>query len=319
MALQLAAASSTPATPGSGYLYELLHALGVSANTARHLQDLLLRPLSLLVIAVVAWLVSHYGARAIRQTVRGVRKRAEARAIAAEAADTAVTDNAAIHLALAQRVETVGRILANCWRVVIWVIAILTMLGIVGIDLTPLVAGATVIGATIGFGAQALVRDFLSGFLLLAEDQYRIGDTLQTATAVGVVEEMTLRVTRLRGEDGTVWYVPNGDIRTLGNRSRHTVVTFVDTSLPVGVPLGRAAAAVEQAAREAVAEPQIAGFVLDSPVVLGVEQADTTSLVLRLSVRCRPGSGDTVARAIRTRIADRLEADGLLPGASPEP
>ena len=91
-----------------------------------------------------------------------MRNRAESRAAAA-AASEGVPDNAAIHLALAQRIETVGRILANCFRIVVWVIALLTILGTIGIDLTPLVAGATVVGATVGFGAQTLVRDSFQG------------------------------------------------------------------------------------------------------------------------------------------------------------
>jgi small-conductance mechanosensitive channel len=319
MALELEAATSPLAVTGSGYFYELLKALGLSEATARHLQDLLLRPLSLLIVMLVAWLVSRYGSRAIRQTVRRLRSRAELRAAASVASDSGVPDNAAIHLALAQRVETVGRILATCFRVVIWVIAILTMLGIIGINLTPLVAGATVIGATVGFGAQTLVRDFLSGFLLLAEDQYRIGDSLQTQTATGVVEEMTLRVTRLRADDGSVWYVPNGDIRTLANLSRHSSVNILDVFVPLGTPIGKAAAAIEEEARAAVAEPDIAGSVLDTPVMMGVEQADASGIVLRLSVRARPGSGEAVTRAIRTRVATRLAAEGILQGtAEPE-
>jgi len=317
MAPLLAAASSSSPVPGSGYLYEALRAMGVSTGTARHLQDLLLRPVSIVIVVLVAALVSRLGARLITRTVRQLRSRAVSRAEAAAISDAGLPDNAAVHVAHARRVETVGRILANCWRVVIWVIAVLTILGIVGINLTPLVAGATVIGATVGFGAQTLVRDFLSGFLLIVEDQYRIGDTLETASATGVVEEMTLRVTRLRGDDGTVWYVPNGDIRTLGNLSRHSAVSFVDTFLPIGVPVGPAAAAIEQEARAVVAEPEIAGFVLDSPVMLGVESVDSTGSVLRLSIRTRAGSADQVARSIRTRVAARLVADGLLAPPAP--
>src|SRR5271166_2761503 len=298
MALQLPAASPAPASSTSGYLYEALRAMGVDAPTARHLQDLLLRPLSILIILLVAWLAARYGARGIRRAVRKVSNRAELRAEAAAASDGGLPDNAAVHKAVAQRVETVGRILSNCFRVTIWVIAVLMIIGTIGINLTPLVAGATVVGATVAFGAQTLVRDFLSGFLLIVEDQYRIGDSLQTTTASGVVEEMTLRVTRLRGEDGTVWYVPNGDIRTLGNYSRHTAVCFVDTFLPLGVPVGPAAAAIEEEARAAAAEPEIAGSVLDSPVMLGVDGADSTGVVLRVSIRCRSGSADKVARAI---------------------
>ena len=120
----------------------------------------------------------------------------------------------------AARAVTITAMVANIWRVVIGVIAFFVALGTIGINLTPLLAGATVVGATIGFGAQSMVRDLLAGFLLIIEDQFDIGDSLTVGTTSGTVEDLSLRVTRLRGVDGTVWFVPNGEIRTLANLSR---------------------------------------------------------------------------------------------------
>ena len=310
-----AAASGSSTEPGSGYLYQALRALGVSDSTAHNLQVLLLRPLSILIVVLVTWIAARYGSRVIRRTVSAFESRAQQRADAARDADDGSPDSPESHLALARRVETVGRIVANIWRGVAWTIGVLILLGLVGVNLTPLIAGATVVGATVGFGAQTLVRDFLSGFLLLVEDQYRIGDTLQTTTATGVVEEMSLRVTRLRGADGTVWYVPNGDIRTLGNHSRHAAVVGIDIFVPIGTPIGEASDLALVEAQAAAEDPEIAGAVLDSPVLLGVEQTDATGAVLRLSVRARSGTGDTVARAIRTRVNARLVDAGLLKAA----
>lgn len=311
--LLLTATTSSPTSTdevGSGYLYELLRTLGISDDTARHLQILLLRPLSIAITLLVTWLIARYGSRFIHKTVTAVRTRAEQRAEAAREAQDDLPDTPESHLALARRVETVGRIVANIWRAAVWTIGGLIILGFLGVNLTPLVAGATVIGATVGFGAQTLVKDFLSGFLLLVEDQYRIGDTLETTTATGVVEEMTLRVTRLRGADGAVWYVPNGDIRTLANYSRHAAVVTIDFTVPVDGDLRAAAEVIEREAHVACEDPAVAGMCLDSPVLLGVTSADGDGSVLEVSVRARVGTGDKVARAVRTHVNEQLYLAG---------
>ncbi len=297
-----AAASSTP---GSGYLYELLRTLGASTGTARHVQDLALRPITILLLVVAAAVLSHLGSLVIRRFVSGLHRRASRR-----------PDSRRLE-SVSSRLDMVGRAAANLFRVVVWVIALLAVLGVLGIDLAPFVAGATVIGATIGFGAQSLVKDFLSGFLLLAEDQYRIGDAIDTASANGVVEEMTLRVTRLRGDDGTTWYVPNGDIRTLGNTSRRSASSSLDVVVPVGAPLERTCQVIAEAARSAVAAPSVQSFCTRPPEVLGVEAADLASLTIRVALHTRPGRAEPVARAVRGSVMSRLVAEEILTPAAP--
>lgn len=282
----------------TGYLAELLRALGVSAPLAQHLQDLLLRPLAIAIVLAAAALVAHLGSSLIRHAMARVRARTAARSDSEHPV---------------RRIDTVGRIVANVFRVTVWVIAALTVLSLVGIDLAPFLAGATVIGATIGFGAQYIVRDFLSGFLILVEDQYRIGDTISLGDLEGVVEEVTLRVTRLRSSDGTTWYVPNGDIRRLGNQSRHWARAVVDVSVPIATPLARAETALAEASRRAAADPAVAPDCLEPPVVIGVVDASPTDLTLRVTVRTRPLAADRVGRALRASIAERLVADGILP------
>src|SRR4029077_492010 len=109
--------------------------------------------------------------------------------------------------------------MANVWRFIVAIFAIAIILGMIGINLTPLLASATIVGATIGFGAQQLVRDYLSGFLLTVEDQFGIGDTISVDGTTGTVEDVSLRVTQVRAEDGSIVYLPNGDIRALRNSS----------------------------------------------------------------------------------------------------
>ena len=118
------------------------------------------------------------------------------------------------------RVATMSGVVANIWRFFVFVVAGAIVLGMLGINLTPLLASATIIGATLGFGAQQIVRDYFSGILMTMEDQYNVGDSVTVGGVTGVVEEVTMRLTRFRGVDGTIFVIPNGDIRLVGNLSR---------------------------------------------------------------------------------------------------
>jgi len=312
-------AASAPQT-ATGYLYELLRAFGASPGTARHVQDLLLRPVTVLIIIVVAAVVAHLGSSVIRRSLHSLRTRAEARSDSRREGTPPGRSDAGRLGTVVGRIDMVGRIAANIWRVVVWVIALLSILGVLGIDLAPFVAGATVIGATIGFGAQTLVKDYLSGFLLLAEDQFRIGDDVSTASATGVVEEMTLRVTRLKGDDGTIWYVPNGDIRTLGNTSRASASSHVDVVVPVGTPIDRAGRLIEEAARRAAAASPLDAFCTEPPSLLGVEDVDAANVTFRVALHTVPGQGAPVARAVRAAVTGELVEAGFLPPVlSPPP
>jgi len=190
----------------TGYLYDLLVEMGLTDFQARTGEFLLVRPLRLLAIFLVALVLARVGGRAVRRLVVSVQMRAP------EPLRPARID---------QRATTIAEVMVKLWRGVVWGIAALVLLGEVGIDLAPLLAGAGIAGVAIGFGAQSLVRDFLSGLFILLEDQYGVGDEVRlVGDASGTVEDVSLRVTRLRNEDGTVWFVPNGEIRQVGNRSR---------------------------------------------------------------------------------------------------
>ncbi len=303
--------AASTAQNASGYLYELLRALGVSVSVARHVQDLLLRPLTILVILLLAALAAHLGSSIIRRSLRSLRARATAKA-EDRAEEEAQAGHPTRFGTVLGRIDMFGRIAANLWRVVVWVVAVLSIIGVLGINLAPFVAGATVLGATIGFGAQSLVKDYLSGFLLLAEDQYRIGDDVVTTSATGVVEEMTLRVTRLRGDDGTTWHVPNGDIRTLGNTSRRSASLYVDVLVPLAAPIDRTLQLIEEAATEAVEPPEIAASCLAPPRVLGVEDLTTDGLTVRIALSTKPGTGAPIARAVRAAVVSRLVQERVL-------
>jgi small conductance mechanosensitive channel len=285
--------ATSPLLATAGWLYDLLTWVGVDHATAHHLQDVVVKPVSVVLIFLVAAAIGIIGGRLIRRWIGAVARRAAGRTDSPRAAARAVTITAMV---------------ANVWRVVIGVVAVFVALGTIGINLTPLLAGATVVGATIGFGAQSMVRDLLAGFLLIIEDQFDIGDSLTVGTTSGTVEDLSLRVTRLRGIDGTVWFVPNGEIRTLANTSRGWAEAMVEVPVPATADVDVVLHALAEAAEAVAADPRYAAACLAPARVWGVVAIDVATITSRLSVRTPIGERDRVARALREEIARRLHA-----------
>lgn len=279
-----------------GYIHDLLRQYGASEFVARTVQFVVLRPLEIVLIVVVAWLIARLGARVAKRTLRSLSNRTRLESLSPRAS---------------LRIETIGALVASLWRAVVWIIAGLMILGALGINLTPILAGATVIGAALGFGAQSLVRDFLSGFFIIAEDQYGVGDAIAVGDTRGTVEEVNLRVTRLRAVDGTVWYLPNGEIRRVGNASIQWSRALVDIVLPYGTDVDRATAAIGDEASAVAADRAWSSMCLGPPEVWGVDSMDHESITIRVVVRTTTSDKDTVARAMRGRINARLQRDGL--------
>ncbi len=198
--------------------------------------------------------------------------------------------------------------LTNTIVVSIWVIAGLMILGIVGIDLAPLLAGAGIAGVALGFGAQTLVKDCIAGLFMLMEDQYGIGDVVDLGEAVGVVEEISLRVTVLRGIDGTVWHVPNGVVQRVGNRSQLWSVAVIDVDVAYETDVERARELLQRAADEVCSRDDLADTVIEPPIVLGVESLGADGITLRLTVKVEPGTQWTLQRALREHVKTVFDA-----------
>jgi small-conductance mechanosensitive channel len=297
--LPLAATGGSGGTEG-GWLYTLLTKLGLDPSASQTVVDFVFRPLEILLVLAVAALVARYGARLLRRVLTRATGQAAARGDDERGG---------------ARVSTVVALIVNLWRLFVAVVALAIVLGILGIDLTPILASATVIGATIGFGAQSLVRDYLSGMLLIIEDQYGIGDTITVANASGVVEDLSLRVTRLRAADGSVWYVPNGEIRQLTNASRGWAKAVVDLAVAPGDAgaLDRVREAAAGAAREVAATAPFAATSTEPPEVVGMVAAAGGTCTVRVALRTVPARRAALERALREAAVARLAAEGLLP------
>ncbi len=210
-----------------------------------------------------------------------------------------------------QRVETMGSLLRSIVTFVVATLAVLTIMALLGIPLGPLLASAGVAGVAIGFGAQSLVKDFLSGVFMILEDQYGVGDVIDTGEAVGTVEEVTLRITRLRDANGVTWYVRNGEIIRIGNRSQGFSTALVDMPVSYAESVERVVAVIREAATAMGDDPEWADAFLEQPQVLGVESITGSTMVIRTIAQCVPGENFAVQRELRERIKQALDAAGV--------
>ena len=215
-----------------------------------------------------------------------------------------------------QRAKTIGSVLQSIASFVIGFIGLVLVLGVLGINLAPIIASAGVIGVAVGFGAQNLVKDFLSGVFMLLEDQYGVGDVVDLGEATGTVESVGLRVTTVRDYAGTVWYVRNGEVQRVGNSSQGFAVAVVDVPLGYATDVNQALHLLERVATEATAEEPLSVDVLEEPKVLGVQGMTTENITLRLTVKVRPGRQWAAQRELRRRIMAVFDENSVVPPAT---
>lgn len=210
-----------------------------------------------------------------------------------------------------QQTRTLAGILYSAGSKVVWAVALLTSLDVLKISITPAVTVAGLASLAVGFGAQSLVRDVISGFYIVLEDQYVVGDTIQFGEYAGRVEHLTLRRTVIRDARGALVTIANGEIRTVSNLSRDWSQAFVDVSFSPDSPMERALQALETAAAALRADPAWSQALVDGPRILGLQDFDRASSTVRLQVRTAPTRQDEVARELRRRIQAELQKRGI--------
>jgi len=210
-----------------------------------------------------------------------------------------------------QQTRTLAGILYSAGSKIVWGVGLLTALHEFEIDVLPAAALAGLASLALGFGAQNLVRDMITGFYIILEDQYVVGDTIQTGDNIGRVEHLTLRRTVLRDARGALVTIANGDIRTVSNLSRDWSQAFVDVSLSPETPLDKCLQALEAAASELRGDPAWSQALVDGPRVLGVQSFDHAGSTVRLQVRTVPTRQDEVSRELRRRIQLEFQKQGI--------
>lgn len=198
----------------------------------------------------------------------------------------------------------------------IWSVAVITIIGALGVNLGAFVAVATVIGGAIGFGAQQVVRDLIAGMYVVAEDQYGVGDIIDVGFASGTVEKVSLRSVKLRDIEGRLWHVPHGNVQRVANLSQEWAQSLIDVPISLEADVTRVIPVLQDVVDAAVAAPSLDGRVLDPPQVLGVQSVLDDRIVLRVVVRTQPAAQWEVGRAVWTAVL-AARADGRLPAHTP--
>ncbi|WP_237565603.1 mechanosensitive ion channel family protein [Ornithinimicrobium cavernae] len=256
-----------------------------------------------ILLALVARWLSH---RAIRTVVDNAVRRAEDNRLSTSGRLLGVAAERR-----RQRALTMGSLLRSVATFVVATIAVLTVMSLVGLPLGPLLASAGVGGVALGFGAQSLVKDFLSGIFMIIEDQYGVGDVIDTGEAVGTVEEVTLRVTRLRDAAGVVWFIRNGEIIRIGNQSQGWAMATIDLQVAATEDPARVIPLVERVVAEFYADPESAAKLLEPPTVAGVESVAAGAMTIRVFAKCVPGQQWGVPRQIREKAKATFDAEGV--------
>lgn len=211
----------------------------------------------------------------------------------------------------AQRAQTVGSLLSSIAAIIICVIAVLMIMQELGFNPAPILASAGVAGLAIGFGAQSLVRDYLAGFFIVVEDQYGIGDTVDLGEAVGEVEEVGLRITKVRGIDGTLWHVRNGEIMRVGNQSQGWARAVMDIPVPYQANQSTVEEAIHAAVDKLREDDERATTILEDPEIWGVQEISGNAVTIRTVIKTQPNEQWAIARAFRAEIRTQLQARGI--------
>ena len=210
-----------------------------------------------------------------------------------------------------QRAVTLAGIFKGVSRIVIVLVAGLTILGILGINTAPLIAGAGVAGLAISFGAQNLIRDFISGFFILLENQYRVGDVIRAAGVSGQVEDMNLRITVLRDMEGVAHFIPNGEIKVVSNLAKEWSRAVVNVGVAYKENLDRVVSVLNTVGEGLSRDPIFGQGIMEPPQVLGVENFGDSQVTLRIVTKTRPLKQWETARELRRRIKAAFDSEGI--------
>lgn len=274
---------------------------------------ILIKPLRIILILLIAVLVRYLLHRTIRRLVRTTSEGsipAVLRPLRERVPTGPESTTAVVPERRRQRAEAIGSVLRSLVTAVVFGVAVLLVLDELSFNLAPLLASAGIAGLALGFGAQTLVKDLLAGLFMLLEDQYGVGDTVDLGEATGVVEAVGLRITTVRDARGVLWYIRNGEIIRVGNKSQGWAMVIID--MPVGFASTEEATSVLRTAAESLAmDPQLAPQIVEPPEVLGVEQVTVDGAVIRTVAKTTAEGQFPVARELRRRLTEALQNSGI--------
>ena len=300
---------------GASFVCEAVYDWTDGNEALARLADVLVVVIITFVVAfLLTRLVKRYVSRILRQTIyaeNGVLKEGLGAVGRVGLTEEEKEERSAEAARRAARMASISKVLTSTTNATIWVVAVLLMLGELGVNVTPLIAGAGIAAAALSFGAQSLIQDTIAGLFVLIEDQYGIGDVIDLGEAVGTVEKISLRSTRLRGLDGTVWHISNGQAERVGNFSKLWSVALVDIDVAYDADLKEAGDVILRTATEVCEREEWVDEIVEMPQLLGVESLGADGITLRLITRVQPGVHWGLQRAMRLEIKDALDAEGV--------
>ena len=268
--------------------------------------------LRIALVVVIAYFLNRLLRRLVKRFVRRLQAGDGVGALGSLRARAPLADTTPMDIGRAtMRAETIAGVLRSVGGFAIWAVAVVMILGEFAVNLGPLIAGAGIVGVALGFGAQKLVQDFLSGIFMLIEDQYGLGDIVDAGEAIGVIEGITLRTTRLRDINGTVWHIPNGSISRIGNQSQQWARALIDVGVAYDTDIPTAIGVIERVAVELSEEAGWSELILERPEVWGVQDLADSEVTIRLVVKTRPGQQWKVEREIRKRLKAAFDTENI--------
>jgi len=281
------------------------------------LEVLLGTPLRILLIILVGLLVRRVAHRLINRLADRIARGPDGGLADRGAVGALLSSSPLLTTRREQRARTLASVLRSITTGLVGTVVLLMVLQELDFSVAPLLASASVVGVAIGFGAQSLVRDVVSGIFMIIEDQYGVGDVIDAGSASGTVEEVGLRITRLRDLDGTVWYVRNGEILRVGNRSQGWARAVIDVAVGYGEDLDRVQDLLLRIGHDLRSDADYGPRILDEPEVWGVEALNADSVVVRLVVKTQPLQQWNVGRELRHRIKIGFDRAGIPLPAQP--
>lgn len=301
---------------GAGWFCERVFEWTGSKAWAHAAEWFVAKPLAILVVIVVAalvaivvrWLISRSMGRLLsagspkQGRTRGVRRRTSEMLLAS--GDTSVRTEA--------RLETLTAVFRSIGTALVWFVALFLSLEILGISLGPLLATAGIVGVALGFGTQTMVRDFISGFFIVAEDQFGVGDTIDVGGgAKGIVERITLRATHIRDPEGTMWHVANGQIVKVANKSQEWARALIDVVLPYDADISAVSDVMQEVADTIQADPEWSTKIMERAEIWGIQEFDPDGVHVRMVIKTEPAAQFGVLRELRARMKDTFDQRGI--------
>lgn len=275
------------------------------------------KPLSILIVVILAaisavivrWMISRSMGRLLmasspKKHGRKGKLRRRTSEVLLASGDTSVRTDA--------RLETLTAVFRSIGTALVWFVALFFSLGILGISLGPLLATAGIVGVALGFGTQTMVRDFISGFFIVAEDQFGVGDTIDVGGgAKGVVERITLRATHLRDPEGTMWHVANGQIVKVANKSQEWARALIDVVLPYDTDISAVSDVMQEVADSIQADPQWSAKIMERAEIWGIQEFDSDGVHVRMVIKTEPAAQFGVLRELRARMKETFDQRGI--------